>query len=118
LNLRSSPFGSDTAVAPYVAGHRTRGLWWFRVFGYGLHWKNNRLHPPLFSERNGYDHRFAVGSWRFTVLRRTRMCVTGMDESPGQREEIVTPPPVTGTGPRLTNGVQGDSSTSEKAEAA
>lgn len=53
-----------------IQGHRTRGLWWFRVFGWGFHWKDNRIHRPRFSERNGYDRRVAIGPWRFKVLRR------------------------------------------------
>lgn len=44
-------------------------MWWFRVLGYGLHWKDARLHEPLFSERNGYDRRLRVGPWRFKILR-------------------------------------------------
>jgi hypothetical protein len=40
LNLRIAQVG----IAP--------GLLWFRVFGKGLHIKDPRRHPPLFSERN------------------------------------------------------------------
>jgi hypothetical protein len=32
----------------------TPGLFWFRIFGRGLHIKDPRRHPPLFSERNGF----------------------------------------------------------------
>lgn len=43
---------------------------WFRVFGFGLHWKDNRFHPPLFSERNGLAKRLHVGPWSIGVLTR------------------------------------------------
>lgn len=41
---------------------------WFRIFGYGLHWKNTRRHPLLFSERNGYRKHRMIGPWSISAL--------------------------------------------------
>ena len=50
--------------------YRTKGLWWFRIYGKGIHWKDSRLFRPLFSERNGYGPRLLkLGHWCFKVLR-------------------------------------------------
>ena len=54
---------------PVFCYHRCKGLWWFRVFGYGLHYKNVRLHPPLFSERHGFRRKLKLGRFYFGGLR-------------------------------------------------
>lgn len=42
-----------------LCGHRESGLFWFRIYGFGLHGKRfqghdaGAVHPLLFSERNG-----------------------------------------------------------------
>lgn len=41
---------------------------WFRVFGYGLHFKPSKGHEPLFSERYGYRKCFYLGPLRVMVL--------------------------------------------------
>lgn len=43
------------------------GVWYFRVWGYGLH---ATTRPPLFSERHGYRRTVRVGRWRVRLLRR------------------------------------------------
>jgi hypothetical protein len=48
--------------------HRAAGLWWFRVFGYGLHAKDVRRHPLLFSERRGLTRALRLGPWRVGAL--------------------------------------------------
>lgn len=50
---------------PLFCGHRCRGLWWFRVLGRGLAWKDTRRHPLLFSQRMGLDgwKSLHVGHW-------------------------------------------------------
>lgn len=50
----------------------SNGLWFFRIFGYGLHWKNTDKHPLLFSQRNGYRKALTIGNWCFTILRPER----------------------------------------------
>lgn len=51
--------------------HRCDGLFWFRLWddGPGFMVKDNRKHPPLFSERNGYVKFLRVGYWRFRLLK-------------------------------------------------
>lgn len=44
--------------------HRAPGLFWFRVFGKGIHVRDTDRHPLRFSERNGYRQ-----MWTFRVLR-------------------------------------------------
>jgi len=50
--------GESTSFSQYRVGPLVvsvggrRG--WFRLFGYGLMWKDTRKHRLLFSERNGY----------------------------------------------------------------
>ncbi len=41
---------------------------WFRVFGWGLAWKDTRKHSLLFSERE-LGHGLQVWHWRFKVLK-------------------------------------------------
>lgn len=44
--------------------------WWFRVFGYGLHfrWVTDD-YSPLFSERNGYVKVLKIGKLWIKVLK-------------------------------------------------
>lgn len=51
-----------------LAAHSRRGIGWFRIFGYGLHWKNTTQHPLMFSERV-LGHGRQVGNWRFGWLK-------------------------------------------------
>ena len=45
-----------------------KGLFWFRIFGYGLHLKDTNKHPMMFSERNRLTKYWKVGSWIVRVL--------------------------------------------------
>lgn len=50
-------------------GDKKYGIWWVRVFGYGLLLK----HPKTwrsFSERNGYDKFIEFRGWRLKYLPR------------------------------------------------
>lgn len=53
---------------PIFCGMAQKGQWWFRVLGVGLSWKDTRIHPLMFSERNGYRKGLRVGSWQFHFL--------------------------------------------------
>ncbi len=54
-------------------GTATKGIGFFRLFGWGIHWKDPSRHPLLFSERYGYERpSFTVRGWWFTFLRRGR----------------------------------------------
>jgi hypothetical protein len=54
-------------VSPF-AFYLIDGLGWFRVFGFGLHWKDISKHRMSFSERNGYKKALKIGSWRISLL--------------------------------------------------
>jgi hypothetical protein len=48
---------------------RGDGYLWFRVFGYGLHFKDTERNPhTLFSERS--KRGFKLGKWRVKALKR------------------------------------------------
>ncbi|MFA7819342.1 hypothetical protein [Aeromonas dhakensis] len=49
--------------------HSEPGMWYFRILGYGIHFKNINQHPLLFSQRNGYRKALVIGSWRFEWLK-------------------------------------------------
>ena len=44
------------------------GLWWFRVFGVGLHFKDTSTRTMYFSERNGYWKSVRLGRWFIKFL--------------------------------------------------
>ena len=50
------------------AGSRESGVWWLRMFGYGVQVKAP-WNKPLFSERNGYRKFFPKRGWRIGVLK-------------------------------------------------
>jgi hypothetical protein len=43
------------------------GYGWFRVLGFGLHWKPRQA-PKLFSERYGYERFLTIGARRYALL--------------------------------------------------
>lgn len=53
---------------PFLCGHHKNGLWWFRVNGWGVRWKDIRSHQLLFSERV-LGHGLRIGNWHFEWLR-------------------------------------------------
>jgi len=53
-----------------MTAYRCDGLFWFRIFGYGLHIKDMTKHPPLFSERNGNRKHLRIGKWSIGILKR------------------------------------------------
>ncbi len=46
----------------------SNGIYWFRLFGYGLMWKNVNYHSLLFSQRNGYNRSLELGNWYIEIL--------------------------------------------------
>ena len=54
---------------PILCGYREKGLWWFRIFGYGIHYKNTKLHLVLFSERTGRRRKLKLGRHHFGFLK-------------------------------------------------
>lgn len=43
-------------------------LCFVRILGWGLHVKDTRRHPLLYSERNGYHTRLQLGAWSIRLL--------------------------------------------------
>jgi hypothetical protein len=57
----------------FINGVKSKGAWWFRVFGIGISWKDVRLHRLLFSERNGYYKGLKIGNWIFHYLKKEKV---------------------------------------------
>jgi hypothetical protein len=56
-------------IAPRFCWYREKGMWWFRIFGYGIHYRNIRLHPPLFSDREGITKVLKISNHWFKLLK-------------------------------------------------
>jgi hypothetical protein len=41
----------------------THAYGWFRIFGVGVSWKDTRMYPLIFSQRNGYARGRVIGNW-------------------------------------------------------
>ena len=50
--------------------YRSPGLWWFRIFGWGVRWKRVSVYPLLFSERE-LKSGLKIGNWHFAWLTRS-----------------------------------------------
>ena len=48
------------------------GIYWFRLFGYGLHIKDMTRYRLLASEALGLRRRFVIGPWSIRVLTPAR----------------------------------------------
>lgn len=48
--------------------HKSKGLFWFRVFGKGIYFKNKKTGTLLFSERNGLRG-FSIGNTFIQTLK-------------------------------------------------
>ena len=51
----------------YIYSNIKEGYFWFRLFGYGLHFKNTKKNALLFSERV-LGHGCQIKSWRVKLL--------------------------------------------------
>jgi hypothetical protein len=51
------------------SGYRSKGFFWFRIFGYGFTIKNNKHTPLTFSQRFGYRKYLKIGDWVITFLK-------------------------------------------------
>jgi hypothetical protein len=49
--------------------HITEGAGWFRIFGFGLKWKDSNKYMLLFSERNGYTKIYKIGKYWIGFLK-------------------------------------------------
>jgi hypothetical protein len=52
----------------FISGYSCMGLRWFRIFGFGVSWKDTRIHPLAFSERYGYQKGLRLGHWQIHLL--------------------------------------------------
>ena len=43
---------------------------WFRVCGYGISINDMRIHPPLFSERQGHRKALRIGHFSIKLLKK------------------------------------------------
>lgn len=55
----------NTAVLKFFIGS---GYLWFRLFGYGIHIKDTRKNPLLYSDR--VNKRFYISKWQIKFLTR------------------------------------------------
>lgn len=53
---------------PLLCGHRSDGLVWVRLFGFGVHMKDTTKWPLLFGERNRLRFGVAVGKYYIGFL--------------------------------------------------
>ncbi len=51
-----------------VCGLIAPGVYWFRIFGRGLHIKDTARHSLMFSERYGRTKRVQIGPWSIRLL--------------------------------------------------
>jgi hypothetical protein len=49
--------------------YQDAGVFWFRFFGYGLHFVKAKNHKPLFTERCGFVKKYRVGPWLVEFLK-------------------------------------------------
>jgi len=56
-----------------ILSYKTKGFFWFRIFGYGLCIKDVRLHRLLFSQRYGYSKYLKIGHYIITTLKRDKL---------------------------------------------
>ena len=45
------------------------GFYWFKLFGYGLHFTDMRMHSLLFSQRIGRSKSLQLGRWNIRILK-------------------------------------------------
>lgn len=64
----------------FIVAVWTPGIFWFRVFGYGVHMKDTTRHRLLFSERNGFCWRLVIGRWSFRLLIPDRLYIPTKDQ--------------------------------------
>lgn len=62
------PFMTDVTKRPW-SSYSIKGMWWFRIYGYGICWRNTQKHGLLFSERNGFKKVLNIRNWVFEWLK-------------------------------------------------
>lgn len=66
----------ENHLVGFIEGEQTAfcyesGSWWFRIFGWGIHFHDHRKYPPLFSERNHLDgkRRLKIGPLCWSIVK-------------------------------------------------
>lgn len=54
----------------YIIGTKCKGLWWLRICGYGVHYKNTRHHPLVYSERHAKTKMLKIRNHVFKILMK------------------------------------------------
>jgi len=49
--------------------NKTKRIGWFRIYGYGIMFKDLKKWPMIFSERNGYSKHIIIGGWLIRLLK-------------------------------------------------
>ena len=49
--------------------HRSKGRWWFTIYGWGIRYKDSRRHLPNYDERIKVVKNFRLGPHWFRLLR-------------------------------------------------
>lgn len=52
--------------------HKSEGLFWFRIFGYGVSIKDLKKNTLRFSERNGFKNLLIINRYAYTILKPNR----------------------------------------------
>lgn len=52
--------------------HLAKDCFYFRIFGYGLHFIDRSKHKPPFSIRAGKVKEYKIGNWGFKFLRKDK----------------------------------------------
>jgi hypothetical protein len=53
----------------FFSSHRAKGRWWFRVYGWGVRYKDARRHLPNYDERIKTVRNLKIGPHWFKLLR-------------------------------------------------
>ena len=54
----------------FICYYKNTGIFWFRIFGYGLFFNDITKNPLLFSERYGYVQGLRLGKFYARILTR------------------------------------------------
>lgn len=54
---------------PIFCGYKAHGFWWFRIYGYGVRFKNLKYVGLMFSERHGSVKTITIFNFNFKLLK-------------------------------------------------
>ncbi len=62
---------------PLLCSARGDGIWWVRLYGFGVSIKDESKWPPLFSERYGYVTYFRAFGWGIKLFGPPKIALYG-----------------------------------------